>query len=47
LQDYGFSLNAYQLEKLLALNLEVAEKARNGEAVVGQLVPTKEAPWLL
>jgi hypothetical protein len=40
LQAYDFSLNAYQLEKLLALTLELAEKKKNGEPVIGPWDPT-------
>jgi SAM-dependent methyltransferase len=42
LQAYGFSPDDDLLEKLLALNLELAEKEKNGEAVVGPWDPTKE-----
>jgi SAM-dependent methyltransferase len=41
LQAYGFSPDNDLLEKLLALNLELAEKEKNGEAVVGPWDPTQ------
>jgi hypothetical protein len=44
LQAYGFSPDDDLLEKLLALNLELAEKEKNGEAVVGPWDPTKGEP---
>jgi len=40
LQAYGFSPNDDLLEKLLALNLELAEKEKRGETVVGPWDPT-------
>ncbi|PSR16230.1 hypothetical protein C8255_18865, partial [filamentous cyanobacterium CCP3] len=40
LQAYGFSPTDDLLEKLLALNLELAAKEQNGEAVVGPWDPT-------
>ncbi len=40
LQAYNFSPDDDLLEKLLALNLELAEKEKNGEAVVGPWDPT-------
>jgi len=39
LKAYGFSKTDDLLEKLLALNLEVAEKEKNGEAVIGPWAP--------
>ncbi len=39
LKAYGFSKTDDLLEKLLALNLEVAEKEKNGESVVGPWAP--------
>lgn len=42
LQAYGFSPDDNLLEKLLALNLALAEKEENGEAVVGPWDPTRE-----
>ena len=42
LQAYGFSPDDDLLEKLLALNLELAAKEKNGEAVIGPWDPTKE-----
>jgi hypothetical protein len=41
LQAYGFSPDDDLLEKLLALNLELAEKEKSGEAVVGPWDPTQ------
>jgi hypothetical protein len=35
LQACGFSPNDYQLEKLLALNLNLVEKGKTGEAALG------------
>jgi hypothetical protein len=35
LQAYGFSPDDDLLEKLLALNRSLAEKEKNGEAIVG------------
>jgi hypothetical protein len=34
-------LSAYLLEKLLTLNLELAEKEKRGEAIVGPWAPTQ------
>ena len=39
LKAYGFSKTDDLLEKLLALNLEVAEKEKNGESVIGPWAP--------
>ncbi|NEQ97861.1 MAG: class I SAM-dependent DNA methyltransferase [Cyanothece sp. SIO2G6] len=39
LKAYGFSADDDLLEKLLALNLALAEKEKNGEAVVGPWAP--------
>ena len=39
LKAYGFSKTDDRLEKLLALNLEVAEKEKNGESVIGSWAP--------
>ena len=39
LKAYGFSKTDDLLEKLLALNLELAEKEKNGEAVIGPWAP--------
>jgi hypothetical protein len=47
LQAYGFSPDDDLLEKLLALNLELAEKEKNGEAVVGPWDPTTPYPPLI
>jgi hypothetical protein len=41
LQAYGFSPDDDLLEKLLALNLELAEKEKSGGAVVGPWDPTQ------
>ena len=41
LKAYGFSKTDDLLEKLLTLNLEVAEKEKNGESVVGPWAPDK------
>ena len=41
LKAYGFSKTDDLLEKLLALNLEVAEKEKNGESVIGPWAPDK------
>ena len=41
LKAYGFSKTDDLLEKLLALNLDVAEKEKNGESVVGPWAPDK------
>ncbi|MEM8545705.1 MAG: hypothetical protein AAGF66_17125 [Cyanobacteria bacterium P01_H01_bin.119] len=42
LQAYGFSPDDDLLEKLLALNLELAQKEKHGEPVVGPWDPTQE-----
>ena len=39
LQAYGFSASDDILEKLLTLNLALAEKEKNGEAIVGPWAP--------
>ena len=39
LQAYGFNLDDDLLEKLLALNLELAAKEKSGEAIVGCWAP--------
>ena len=39
LKAYGFSKTDDLLEKLLALNLEVAEKEKNGENAIGPWAP--------
>jgi hypothetical protein len=39
MQAYGFDLSDDILEKLLELNLELAEKEKRGEAVVGPWAP--------
>ena len=39
LKAYGFSKTDDLLEKLLTLNLEVAEKEKNGESVIGPWAP--------
>jgi hypothetical protein len=39
LKAYGFSKTDDLLEKLLALNLELAQKEKNGESVVGPWAP--------
>ena len=44
LQAYGFSPDDDLLEKLLALNLELAEKEKRGESVIGPWDPTKDPP---
>ncbi len=44
LQAYGFSPDDDLLEKLLTLNLELAEKEKNGEAIVGPWDPTTPHP---
>ncbi|MEM0980648.1 MAG: hypothetical protein AAGH78_10270 [Cyanobacteria bacterium P01_H01_bin.58] len=44
LEAYGFSPDDELLEKLLALNLELAEKEKRGEAVIGPWDPTKDPP---
>lgn len=44
LQAYGFSPDDDLLEKLLTLNLELAEKEKNGEAVIGPWDPTTPHP---
>jgi type II restriction/modification system DNA methylase subunit YeeA len=41
LQAYGFQTGDDLLEKLLALNLELAEKEKRGEPVVGPWAPTE------
>jgi hypothetical protein len=41
LQAYGFTANDDLLEKLLTLNLELAEKEKRGEAVIGPWAPTQ------
>ncbi|WP_223257373.1 DNA methyltransferase [Phormidesmis priestleyi] len=41
LQAYGFKPDDDLLEKLLTLNLELAEKEKNGEAIVGPWAPTQ------
>ena len=41
LQAYGFKPDDDLLEKLLTLNLELAEKEKQGEAIVGTWAPTK------
>jgi hypothetical protein len=41
LQAYGFNPTDDLLEVLLALNLELAEKEKNGEAIVGPWAPDK------
>jgi len=40
LQAYGFNANDDLLEKLPALNLELAEKEKCGEAIVGLWAPS-------
>jgi hypothetical protein len=42
LQAYGFSDDDDLLEKLLTLNLALAEKEKSGEAIAGPSDPTKE-----
>ena len=44
LQAYGFSPDDDLLEKLLALNLELADKEKRDEPVIGPWDPTKENP---
>lgn len=44
LQAYSFSLDDDLLEKLLDLNLDLAEKEKRGESVIGPWDPTKENP---
>jgi hypothetical protein len=44
LQAYGFSPDDDLLEKLLALNLELAAKEQRGEPVIGPWDPTKGEP---
>ena len=44
LQAYGFSPDDDLLEKLLTLNLELAEKEKMGEAIVGPWAPTAIEP---
>ena len=44
LQAYDFSPDDDLLEKLLALNLELAAKEKAGEAVIGPWDPTQEKP---
>ena len=39
LEAYGFSKTDDLLEKLLSLNLEVAEKEKNGESAIGPWAP--------
>jgi len=39
MQAYGFAPSDDILEKLLTLNLELAEKEKNGEAIVGPWAP--------
>ena len=39
LQAYGFNPNDDLLEKLLTLNLELAEKEKRGDAIVGAWAP--------
>jgi len=39
LQAYGFKPDDDLLEKLLTLNLELAEKEKQGEAIVGPWAP--------
>lgn len=39
MQAYSFDLSEDILEKLLELNLELAEKEKRGEAVVGAWAP--------
>ena len=41
LKAYGFSKTDDLLEKLLALNLEVAEKEKNGENAIGPWAPDR------
>ncbi len=41
LQAYSFNPNDDLLEKLLTLNLELAEKEKRGEAIVGPWAPTQ------
>ncbi|MEB3230402.1 MAG: hypothetical protein VKJ64_05280 [Leptolyngbyaceae bacterium] len=45
LEAYGFSAEDDLLEKLLALNLELAEKEKYGEAVVGPWAPGAVRGW--
>jgi len=40
LQAYGFTADDDLLKKLLTLNLELAEKEKQGEAIVGPWAPT-------
>jgi hypothetical protein len=40
MQAYGFKSDDDLLEKLLTLNLELAEKEEKGEAIVGCWAPT-------
>jgi hypothetical protein len=41
LQAYGFHPDDDLLEKLLTLNLELAEKEKRGDAIVGPWAPTE------
>lgn len=41
MQAYGFNPDDDLLEKLLALNLELAEKEERGEAIVGPWAPAQ------
>ncbi|MEO1207973.1 MAG: DNA methyltransferase [Cyanobacteria bacterium J06638_20] len=43
LQAYGFSPDDDRLEKLLALNLELAEREKRGEPVIGPWDPTQDS----
>ena len=43
LQAYGFKPDDDLLEKLLTLNLELAEKERQSEAIVGPWAPTRSS----
>lgn len=47
LEAYGFAPTDDLLEKLLALNLELAEKEKNGEPVVGPWDPTQQGETVL
>jgi hypothetical protein len=44
MQAYGFTDQDDILEKLLALNLELAEKEKRGEPVVGSWAPNHPKP---
>ena len=45
LQAYGFKPDDDLLEKLLTLNLELAEKETRGGAIVGPWAPTQQTQW--